>query len=427
MRQLVLCAMLTLALRPALTLALDGIVINRTDRSPIAGATVSSGGESTSSDAAGRFHLAAPGARIGVRAPGYARAQVQPDAGEPTQVLRVALTPLQPKALYLSLYGIGSDALREAALRLLARTELNALVIDVKGDRGMIPYASGVALAGRVGAQKTRTVKDMPALIALLHEKNIYLIARIVVFKDDPLATARPELALKNADGLLWRDGEDLAWVDPMRPEVWEYNLDIAEEAARLGFDEIQFDYVRFPDASGVRYARPNTQAGRVDAISGFLGAARQRLAPYNVFIAADIFGYVLWNTDDTGIGQQLERLGQSLDYLCPMLYPSGFKWGIPHYRDPLEHPYEIVYQSLRRAMQRTGLSGTRFRPWLQDFADYAFDRRPFGAQQVQAQTDAAEAAGSNGWMLWNPRNRYSGDGLQCEGNDCLAPPGGPD
>lgn len=417
MRRLLVPALLMLALRPAL--ALDGIVYNQADQSVVAGATVTSGGASTQTDAAGRFHLAAPDATIALRAPGYARARVEHVDPDGKQPLRLALAPFQPKALYLSFYGVGSEALREAALALVEQTELNALVIDVKSDRGMIPYASAVELAGRVGAQKIRTVGDMPALIASLHKKHVYLIARIVVFKDDPLASAHPELALKNAQGQMWRDGEELAWVDPMRPEVWQYNLDIAEEAARLGFDEIQFDYVRFPDAPGVRYAQPNTQASRVDAVSGFLAAARRRLAPYNVFVAADVFGYVLWNTDDTAIGQQLDRLAEALDYICPMLYPSGFKWGIPNNRNPVEHPYEIVYQSLQRAKQRTGLPGVRFRPWLQGFADYAFDHRPFGAPQVQAQIDGARAAQANGWMLWNPRNQYTRGGLQCEGNDC--------
>lgn len=420
MRHLLLATTLALALPPARSI--DGFVYSQAGQGAIAGATVTAGGASTLTDAAGHFHLAAPGPGLAVRAPGYARRQLAA-AGDGAP-LRLELTPFQAKALYLSAYGIGSDALREAALELVKQTELNALVIDVKSDRGMIPYASSIALAERIGAQKVRTVKDMPALIAQLHQKNIYLIARIVVFKDDPLANARPDLALKNHQGQLWRDGEELSWVDPMRQEVWQYNLDIAEEAARLGFDEIQFDYVRFPDAPGVQYAQPSTQASRVDAIGGFLGAARRRLAPYNVFIAADIFGYVLWNTDDTAIGQQLERLTDALDYICPMLYPSGFKWGIPNYRNPLDHPYDIVYRSLQRAKQRTNLDGARFRPWLQGFSDYAFDHRPFGAAEVQAQIDGAEAAQASGWMLWNPRNRYSSGGLQCEGNDCATPAG---
>jgi hypothetical protein len=403
--------------------ALEGVVYNAADRSPLAGATIISGSNSAISDDHGRFQLSLQGATVSARAPGFgrlrqARANVGADG-----LLHVSLAPFQPKALYLSFYGIGSDVLRGAALALLEHTELNALVVDVKSDRGMLPYASRIALAEQVGAQKLRTVGDMPALVAQLHRQGVYLIARVVVFKDERLASARPDLAVRNAQGELWRDGENQAWTDPMRSEAWQYNLDVAEEAASMGFDEIQFDYVRFPDAVGLQFARANTAANRIDAITGFLGAARRRLAPYNVFLGADIFGYVLWNADDTAIGQQLETLSESLDYICPMLYPSGFKWGLPELRNPVEHPYQIVYRSLQRARQRTGLPGARFRPWLQAFTDYAFDRRVFGAAQIQAQADAARDAGSNGWMLWNARNRYSAGGLQCEGNDCLQAP----
>lgn len=409
-------ALLALASLPAL--AIDGMVYSTHDQQPVAGAIVTSGARTTRSDAAGHFQLPLQGQRVAVRAPGYGRTSMAVADDAP---LRVGLAPMRPKAVYLSLYGIGSDALREAALRLVEQTELNALVIDLKSDRGLLPHASAIPLAAQIGALKVRTVRDMPALLEQLHRKGVYLIARIVVFKDDPLASAHPELALKTASGELWRDREGLAWVDPMRDEAWTYNLDIAEEAARMGFDEIQFDYVRFPDAAGLRYARANTEANRVEAITGFLRAARARLAPYNVFVAADIFGYVIWNGDDTAIGQQLERLAEPLDYICPMLYPSGFKWGLPGLSDPVAHPDQIVARSLQRARQRTGLPGVRFRPWLQAFTDYAFDHRAFGGAEVQAQTDAAEAAGSNGWMLWNARNRYQTDGLQCEGDACQA------
>jgi len=164
---------------------------------------------------------------------------------------------------------------------------------------------------------------------------------------------------------------------------------------------------VRFPDASGLRFSQANTRANRTAAIVGFLQAARARLAPYNVFVAADIFGYVCWNLDDTAIGQQIELLGASLDYISPMLYPSGFTWGLPGCTNPVSDPGQIVRRSLAEAAERTGQPGVRFRPWLQAFRDYAFDHREFDAAEIRAQTAAAEAAGSDGWMLWNPRNRY--------------------
>jgi hypothetical protein len=274
-----------------------------------------------------------------------------------------------------------------------------------------------VALAAQVGAQEVVTIPDPRALLAELKQRGIYTIARIVVFKDDRLAQRRPELAVKTPAGRLWRDREKLAWADPFQRDVWEYNVALAVEAARHGFDEIQFDYVRFPDAPapGLAYSRPSTQEGRVRAIEGFLAEARRGLVPHNVFLSVDVFGYVCWNPGDTGIGQRLETLMSHVDHVSPMAYPSAYQFGIPGYRNPVAHPYEIVFRTLARAQERTALPPVRFRPWLQAFRDYAFDRRPFGAAEIRAQISAAEAFGAHGWMLWNPRNVYSADGLKGE------------
>ena len=158
----------------------------------------------------------------------------------------------------------------------------------------------------------------------------------------------------------------------------------------------------------------------RVAAIDGFLRDARTALVPYNVFLAIDIFGYVCWNPDDTGIGQQLERLAEVVDYISPMLYPSSFQFGIPGCRNPVQHPHEIVHRSLERALERTGLSPVRFRPWLQAFPDYAFGGRSFTSGEVRAQIEAAESIGTNGWMLWNPHNRYSRGDVRTEDEAAL-------
>jgi len=160
---------------------------------------------------------------------------------------------------------------------------------------------------------------------------------------------------------------------------------------------------------------KPASATEQGDAIAGFLAEARKRLIPYNVFLAADIFGYICWNRDDTGIGQRLEELAPHVDYLSPMLYPSGFQFGIPGYRNPVAHVDKIVALSLHQAARRTGLPPVRFRPWLQAFKDYAFDRRHFTASEIRAQIEAAEHFGAGGWMLWNPRNVYSGEGLTNE------------
>ena len=402
------------ALWPASAWALDGGVTDAQTGRPIPDAVVTAGQNVVPTDTLGLFRIEATGPTIAARAPGYRRGELVIAPGAAGPVL-LRLEPFRPKALYLSVYGIGDKTLRGAALELIDRTELNALVIDVKGDRGMIPYKSAVALASEVGAQRITTIRDIHGLIDSLKQRGIYLIARIVVFKDDLLATARPELAVTTESGAPWRDREQLAWVDPFRQEVWAYNLDIAAEAASLGFDEIQFDYVRLPDASGLAFSLANTEENRVAAIAGFLAAAQKRLAPFNVFVAADLFGYVCWNLNDTHIGQRLETLTPILDYLSPMLYPSCFQYGIPDFRDPVAHPLEIVALTLKHAVDRTGLSPLRFRPWLQAFADYAFDRREFTDKEIRQQIDAAEAVGADGWMLWNPHNRYTAAGLHVE------------
>ncbi|MCU0593563.1 MAG: putative glycoside hydrolase [Desulfobacterales bacterium] len=354
------------------------------------------------------FSTSKGGGKLGVKAPGYQRVEQTLTDELPEGLMEIRLAPFSPRALYLSFYGVGSKALRDPALKMIEETELNALVIDVKGDRGMIPYRSTVPLAAEVGGQRIITVRDIDGLLASFKEKGIYTIARIVVFKDDLLATARPDLAVKTPTGEPWRDRERLAWVDPFRQEVWNYNIQIAEEAAKLGFDEIQFDYVRFPDSRSPRFSQPSTEDGRVKAIAGFLQEAKARLAPYNVFVAADIFGYVCWNLNDTDIGQKLDPIASAVDYLSPMLYPSGFQFGIPGYRNPVQNPYEIVYLSLKKAQERSKISPLRFRPWLQAFKDYAFDRRQFNGKELRDQIAASEKFGSQGWMLWNPVNQYT-------------------
>lgn len=388
-------------------LAVTGVVLDSSTQNPLADAIVTTSAAVMRTDENGRFETAQAAESVAARAPGYLRTESKVSGETPVTLV---LTPFRPKAVYLSVFGVTSSILRDRAASLADSTVINALVIDVKGDRGLTPYRSMAREAiGATAHVTTRApqMRDFPALLARLHAQYPYLIARIVVFKDDPFANAHPEWSVHTADGKPWRDREKLQWMDPFSHEVWQHNLDVAEEAARMGFDEVQFDYVRFPDKSGLRFALPNTRANRTEAIVGFLQAARARLAPYNVFVSADIFGYVCWNLDDTAIGQQIELLGAELDYISPMLYPSGFTWGLPGITNPAADPGQIVRRSLAEAMQRTGLPGVRFRPWLQAFRDYAFDRRPFDAAAISAQVNAADAADTDGWMLWNPHNQY--------------------
>ena len=390
-----------------------GKIIDFSTKKPIEGAIITGSSEIVRTDINGMFMINKPTNKIGIRAYGYARGEMPIASIANRMSAEIGLRPFLPNALYLTLYGIGSRPLRESALKLAEETSVNALVIDVKGDKGLITYKSPVPLAYNIGAQKLIIVKDIRGLIQSLRQKGIYTIARIVVFKDDPLAAARPELAVKTSDGRTWRDRENLAWVDPSRKEVWDYNIDLAVEAAQNGFDEIQFDYVRFPDKNGLRFSIESTEENRTKNISGFLKEARRRLDPYNVFLSADIFGYVCWNLNDTQIGQKLSEIVPYVDYLSPMLYPSGFHFGIPGYRNPVANSAKIVSLTLKRAQERTKIPAVRFRPWLQAFKDYAFDRRHFTGKEINEQISSAEEFGSGGWMLWNPRNVYSSDGLR--------------
>jgi hypothetical protein len=388
-------------------------VVDAVSGQPIAHAIVTVAGRENRSTPSGLIDLDLREADVvRVRAQGYLRTETDVRAGAGAEP-HIRLTPFRAKALYLSVYGIGDRTLRTAALDLLDSTELNAVVIDVKGDRGISPYRSEIVLAAEIGAQRVITIPNLPALVSALRQRGVYTIGRIVVFKDDPMALARPALALRRKDGSLYRDGEGLAWTNPYSQDVWRYNIDVAIEAASAGFDEIQFDYARLPDAAGLAYDRPWTKENRVAAVDGFLTEARRRLMPFNVYLAVDIFGYVCWNRDDTKIGQRLESLSGIVDYVSPMLYPSGFQFGIPGCRHPVEQPYQIVRLSLEEASRRAGLPPRHFRPWLQAFRDYAFGGRPFTAGEVRSQIDAAEDFGAAGWMLWNPQNRYSAADLK--------------
>jgi len=402
-----------------------GIVVDAATQAPIPRVSVRMGQAETGTNAEGQFMLE-PGAQASapllIKAPGYERRQVSPVSTPMTIPLRKQLI----KAAYLTYYGVGDKTIRSRVFGLLEKTELNAVVIDVKGDRGLIPYRTQVPMAREVGAMGPVIIKEFDQMLADLKAKGIYTIARIVVFKDNVLANAKPDLAvIDTRTGRPWIDNEKLAWVDPSREEVWNYTIAVAKEAAAKGFDEIQFDYVRFPTDGklGVaQYSKPNTKDIRLASIRGFLDRAHKELAPTGVFLAADLFGYTAFNESDTDIGQRLEDMAPYLDYISPMAYPSGYHLGLPKYRNPVQHPYEVVFETVKKAQERVAWAGysVRVRPWIQDFRDYAFDRRIFGVKEVRAQQKGAEDAGGTGWMLWNPRNDYTVDALKPKVNTAV-------
>lgn len=322
------------------------------------------------------------------------------------------------KGIYLSYPSMGSADFMARARELIEETELNAVVLDFKGDDGLLSFPTQVALAREIGAGQGPVVRNPSEFLDWFKKRNVYLIARIVVFKDDKLANAFPTWAITDtATGGVWHDQEGKGWLDPNRKETWDYTTALALEAAALGFNEIQFDYIRFPTDGNVqetRYALPNTYENRVAAISGVLQQASNALRPRGVRVGADVFGYTPWSSNDLGIGQHLETLAPYVDVLAPMIYPSTFGAGLPgedaKYRTAIAYPYAIVSKTTERSLRRTKEVNPRIevRPWLQDFRDYRFDFRTFTPAEIRLQIEGARDAGARGWLLWDPNVRYT-------------------
>jgi len=283
---------------------------------------------------------------------------------------------------------------------------LTALELDVKDENGQVGFVpKSVPLAVAAGA--ARDFYEARAVARHVHERGVYLIGRIVTFEDPVLARARPDLAVRRSDGSVWRDAAGLGWTNPYDRRVWEYNVDLAVAAARAGFDEIMFDYVRFPSDGEVGAAVFRNRGGlaKREAIPAFLRYAARRLEPHGVRISAAVFG--LSAARDLGIGQLPARMAPYLDTVYPMTYPSLFGPGELGLPDPSRNPGETVARALRRFERRLGGTHALLVPWVQDFSfthQYTLD-------EVRAQIDAARRSGAKGFLLWNAEGVYT-DGV---------------
>ncbi len=280
---------------------------------------------------------------------------------------------------------------------------MNTLELDIKDENGEIGFLpSSVPLARAVGAAKPYYKPREAARLA--HRKGVYLIGRVVVFEDPILAAGRPELAIKNPDGSVWRNQAGLGWTNPYDKRVWDYNVSIAEVAARAGFDEIQFDYVRFPtdgDVESIVYpGKTTTPPGWV--IAEFVHYATKRLKPLGVRVSTDLFG--LAATRDLGIGQVPKRLAKYVDAIYPMVYPSHFGSGEYGLAEPNNAPGATVEWSLSDFRQELKNGKAELIPWLQDFS-YG---RTYKLADVKAQIEAARLMGARGYLLWNPLGIYT-------------------
>lgn len=317
------------------------------------------------------------------------------------------LRPIRVKALYLTFWGASPKSKTfQKLLSLIDNTEINAVVVDIKNEYGNTSYKTDVDYANRYGIWHRRTIKNIDYFIQTLKAHDVYTIARIVTFKDELQAVNNQEYAIRKTNGKIWRNQDNMAWVDPFDKRSWKYVIDIAEDAAKRGFDEINFDYIRFPAKKNLKLKKPNTQKNRVKTIGAFLEYAKKRLQKYGVFISVDTYGNILWSKDDSNIGQTIEMFAQHVDYLCPMLYPSGFAYGSFGFKYPAAKPYEVIYRSIKHIKNKIELQ--RVRPWLQAFRDYTKNRYVYGVDKIKSQIKATDELQTNGWILWSPSSKYN-------------------
>ena len=371
-------------------------------------------------------------------------------------------TPESVKAIYMTQCVAGTPSFREKLVRIAEETEINSIIIDVKdysGGLGYIPKNPELkdSLSERCYAP------DMEEFVRSLNEKGIYVIARITVFQDPYFANKRPDLAvLKESDRTVWKDYKGLSFIDVGAQEMWDYIVAISKDAYDIGFDELNFDYIRFPSDGNMKdiyfpfsedHIVQNPSTGKAEILEEFFEYLHGQLSNYsspwevgardgqgrtmNPVLSADLFGMVTTNTDDLNIGQVLERAEPYFDYIAPMVYPSHYPPGFNGWQNPNEHIYDVVKFSMDRAVKRLIATSTtvqtlnnkplstttpivyaksyvnpnKLRPWLQDF-DYGGN---YGVEEVKMQIQATYDAGLNSWMLWNPSNLYTVEALEKE------------
>ena len=327
--------------------------------------------------------------------------------------------PDNVRGLYVNAWSAGSRRRITALAALAQRTEINSFVVDIKDATGFISHPTDVPLAIEIGAIDEIRIPNLRVLLDRLETAGVYPIARIVIVKDPLIAAARPDLAVQDTAGGPWSDDKGIVWLNPYNREVWDYHVAIAREVAEIGFPEIQWDYVRFPDAPRSAMNRAHFPGGdgreRRDAIREFLAYSRDALSDLDVQVTADVFGVTTSFTRDVGIGQVWESFIDVVDVALPMVYPSHYWKGSFGFDEPNSHPYEIVRAALEDAVGRSALiaGAGATRPWLQDF-DLGPPR--YDAPEVRAQIQATYDVGIDEWILWNPGSRYTEEALEPAG-----------
>ena len=381
----------------------DGIIVDKKTKKTLANVTVSDSYHSIKSDNNGSFRIDSKERLYHVKAYGYRPLSFTSD----NNVSTITLEPINVKALYLTYWGASNNSgTLKKILKIIDNTEVNSVVMDVKNEYGSTSFFTSFKQANSYGAHKTRTNRNIQKFMQTMKKHHIYTIARIVVFKDELQAANNTEYALKKKEtGKIWRNADNMAWVDPYDVRSHKYSIRMAQEAAKVGFDEINFDYIRFPAKKGLLFSQVNNQKNRVKAIGKFIDRAQNSLRKYGVFISVNTYGNICWSKDDNGIGQTVSALAKHADYLAPMLYPSGFSSGSFHFKYPAEHPYAVVRRSISNIKDR--IDTKRIRPWIQYFRDYTKAHRLYKKFEVNEQIRAANDMNTSGWMVWSPSSKY--------------------
>lgn len=321
------------------------------------------------------------------------------------------------KGIYLNIHSMANEKKLDRLIGLANKTEINAFVIDVKDDNGVLLFKTEAADKYNPSANKYIPVKDIQSIMKKLKDNNIYTIARIVSFKDPLYAKANPGKSILNrTTNQPHTNSDGIIWVSPHDRNLWAYNISVAEEAAKLGFNEVQFDYVRFPASNGgkldkVLDYRNTTNESKPETIQNYLKYAREKLAPYGVYTSADVYGQIGTFDDDMALGQYWEAVSTVVDYISPMKYPSHYGNGAYGIAVPDAQPYKTIYYSTRDSVNRNENIDhpAVIRPWIQAFtAKWVKGHITYGEKQIKEQIKAMNDLGVTEYLLWNPSNNYT-------------------
>ncbi|MEX0931942.1 MAG: putative glycoside hydrolase [Candidatus Paceibacterota bacterium] len=337
-------------------------------------------------------------------------ALINEEPEEPQFIVTYIETPEPMRAIYMTACVAATPSFRAQLVELVEQTTLNAIIINVKDEYGKISFETGEERFDKA-TNHDCFVSDLKEFIGTLHDKGIYVIGRIPVFQDPHLVKTHPEWAVRReSDGEIWKDRKGISWIDAGSREAWEYIYDLGVHARAIGFDELNFDYVRFPSDGNMRDIVYPFSEGKVKrevmrSFFEYIGGAYGTSGPA---VSVDLFGMTTTNTDDLNIGQVLEDALPFVDYIAPMIYPSHYPPTFIGLANPAEHPYEVIHYSMTKAVERASTTPLKLRPWIQDFNLGA----TYDEAKIRAQIKAVEDVGLTSYYIWSPSNRYTTSAL---------------